>query len=137
MTYKFKLQQSFCLILYLVVLHMLVVICIYKFLVPENVKIVLMMIAFLSVCRYFHQYRYETFNVYFHPLTQKWSASKNNQKPKMYDQIRTVYLNQKFLWVILESSKSEKLSLMTSAESMTDDKYRQLRRYIISPELFK
>lgn len=137
MIYKFKLQQPFCIILYLVVVHMLVVICIYKSLVPENVKIVLMMIVFVSVCRYVLRYRYETINVYFHPLTQKWSASKNNQKPKMYDQIRTVYLNEKFLWVILESSKSEKLSLMTSAESMTDDKYRQLRRYIISPELFK
>ena len=104
---------------------------------PAVVKIALILIILLSLCRYFYKYFHEVMIVSFHPLTQRWSVSVNGQKFVLFDQIRTIYLNKMFLWVILQSKSHGKLTLITSAESLTEDKYKQLRRYIISPGLFK
>ena len=137
MTYTFKIKQPLGLILYLACLHLFVAICLYNFLMPAVVKVALILIIFLSLSRYFYKYLCEVMIVSFHPLTQRWSVSVNGQKSVLFDQIRTIYLNKTFLWVILQSKIHGKLTLITSAESLTEDKYKQLRRYIISPGLFK
>ncbi len=137
MTNAFKIKQPFYLILYLTSLHIFVAFCLYHFLLSENIKVPLLIGLAFSLCYYVNKYYKQTFDVVFHPVSQTWSVAKTHHQYRQFDQIRTVYLNEIFLWVILGSANGEKLSLMASAESMTEEEFRQLRRYIISPELYK
>ena len=76
------------------------------------------------------------FEITYQLPTKSWSVSRNQKKARKFDQIRIVYLNEMFVWFILYSANNEKQPLMVSAESMTEEEFRQLRRYIMSPELF-
>ncbi len=137
MNFNFNIKQSKLVAAYLVGSHLLAAICLLNTSVPVNIVIIL---SGLLLCSFYYQlnrWKFDRYHLIFKPLTNHWQLTKNQQSKKQFNQLRTVYLNSAFIWIILSSTIHGRQSLILGVDSLSEEEYRQIRRYIISPELFK
>ena len=67
---------------------------------------------------------------------QRWSVSSDNRQWHQYESIRVAYLNESFVWIILASPGGARKAAIIGVDSMLNERFLQLRRCILCPDLF-
>jgi hypothetical protein len=81
----------------------------------------------LSMRRYFIKYE---------SSDKCWSVSIDGQQWWRYKSISVAYLNDAFVWIILDSPGRATRAAIIGVDSMPSERFLQLRRCILCPNMF-
>ena len=132
----FKIKASNFIALAIVVSHVISVVLIVQFAVPIVIKLMVGVIVICSLNWQLLKWHKSNMVLRFQPSVCCWSTSIDSKHWLAYSAIKKVYLCDVFVWIVLSSPGKVDKPVILSVDSLEGDKFIQLRRCILCPELF-
>ena len=123
--------------IYIVVIHVFTGICILSFDIPTTLCAVGVIILLASFLWCLKQWVFQPQSlIKYEYIYKRWSVSDDVQQWQYYESVNVVYLNDTFVWIILSSPGIPSQAKLIGVDSMEDERFLQLRRCILCPEMF-
>ncbi|MFK7794261.1 MAG: protein YgfX [Gammaproteobacteria bacterium] len=135
---QFKVKPSGLVTAYIAIIHLFALICVLGFDIPNYLRTVgvfaLLVSLLWSIKQWLCQQQYL---IKYEGLYQCWSISVDAQEWRRYESVRVAYLNDAFVWIVLSSPGVPQKARLIGVDSMENERFLQLRRCILCPDMFK
>lgn len=69
--------------------------------------------------------------------TKLWKVCEKCDNWQQYNTLSAMYINQWFVWIVLSNSDNKTKGLIIGRDSLPSERYLQLRRCILCPEVVR
>ena len=135
MIHLFEIKPSIQTISFIIFVHLFVAILIVNFVVPDYMKFFLVSAIVVSFYYQWCQWKLSKCQLKYAAKTKQWSVSAGSVECINYQELRTIYLNCTFVWIILSSPGLSSKYIWVGVDSMSAEKFLQFRQCILCPEL--
>ena len=136
MIYEFKVKASIYVALTIITAHSFSIGLISLFAIPVTLKLVAIVMTVISLCWQLHKWYESDIEIRYQASNQSWTVPGEGKCGQSYSVIKTVYLCDVFVWIILSSPGQAVKPVIVGVDSLESEKFLQLRRCILCPELF-
>ena len=134
---QFEVKPSALMSLCIVIVHVFTFFAALCFDLPILIYVAILLGVLVSLAWFIHTYIHrQCFFLKYESHYQRWSASNDAKQWQRYDSLNVAYINSTLVWIILASPGRVSKSSLISVDSMAKDKFLQLRRCILCPEMF-
>lgn len=139
---QFEVKPSGLIVIYSIFVHALTLLCVLSFDIPvmaSSVAVFLISVSFVaavrsqkqpSSCSIKYESKYPCWNIC-------WNASADEQVWQRYETVKIAYLNDTFVWIIMNSPNNVSRAVLIGVDSLPNERFLQLRRCILCPTMFK
>lgn len=124
-------------VIYIVLVHVFTIVCVHGFDMPLILIVSATLGLLGSLVVSLKQWSYKgRFFIKYESIFKCWSVSSDSSHWQRYEHIEVAYLNDSLVWIILSSPGKRSRAEVIGVDSLTYQRFLQLRRCIICPGMF-
>ncbi len=121
---------------YIVILHVFSIVCVIGFDIPVLMSAFAILTIVVSLMWSIKTWRCEHYSIKYESLYKYWSVSTDAQQWQRYESVSVAYLNDTLVWIILRSPGVVTKAAVIGVDSISNERFLQLRRCILCPDMF-
>ncbi len=131
------MRPSILVVIYIAAVHVFTIICLLGFDLPAPCCAVAILVILASLARSIRQWLCQApYFIKFESVYSCWSVLVDAPPWQRHESINVAYLNDTLVWITLASPGSVKRVAIIGVDSMENERFRQLRRCILCPDMF-
>ncbi len=135
MIQQFKVKPSSALAVCIVIAHAFTIISVLCFDVAIIVRASVALLLMISLAWNLYKWSHNHYFIKYESAYTRWSMSLDARRWQQYETVSIAYLNGAFVWIILSSPSRVSRAAIIGVDSMSAERFLQLRRCILCPDI--
>jgi len=132
---QFAVKRSIILLCSFLFIHLAAMSVSINFQIPVSWKLLLTCVLFVSLFICLVLEYQKKFCIQFEPATQIWKLQVNDGSWLRFNTVSKIYINQWFVWVVFCTHNKHAKGIIIGRDSLPVERFMQLRRCILSPQV--
>jgi len=134
---QFEVKPSILMAFFICVVHVFTFVSALYFDLPLFFYVVILLAVLISWVWSINQWScHQHYFIKYESVYQSWSVSNDTQQWQRYENLSVAYINDALVWIILGSPGGNAMASLIGVDSMDNERFLQLRRCILCPNMF-
>ncbi|MFK8027692.1 MAG: protein YgfX [Gammaproteobacteria bacterium] len=134
---QFEVSPSRLMVIYIVFVHVFTIVCVMSFDLSMLLIASTTLILLISLAITLKQWSAKGhFFIKYESAFKCWSVSSDSNHWQRFEHLNVAYLNDSLVWIILSSPGKRSRAKIIGVDSLSNERFLQLRRCIICPGIF-
>ena len=123
--------------IYIAIVHVFTIVCVLGFDIPIFIRAVMTLVMLASLLWSIKKWAYQPrCYLKYESIYKCWGVSSDAQRWQRYESVSVSYLNDTLVWIILGSPGNANRAAIIGVDSLSHERFLQIRRCILCPEMF-